>query len=99
MGKAAISTPGLSAADLHEMVERCGSKDTAARCLVRVQACMSSRTVTDPANCRCFADAVESFSDKDAAERGLCGAACMSIVQTSYDRHVHLVTGKPSPCV
>ena len=86
----------ISAADLKDMVERCGGKDDAGRCLVRAQACMSARSVMDPANCKCFADAVESFSN---AKRGVCRASCMAAVEEAYNRHVHSSTGKRSPCL
>jgi hypothetical protein len=86
----------ISAADLKDMVERCGGKDGAGRCLVRAQACMSARSVMDPANCKCFADAVESFSN---TKRGVCHASCMAAVEDAYNRHVYSTTGKRSPCL
>jgi len=91
------ATQRIRATDLVDMVKRCGSKNEAGRCLVRAQACMSARTMADPANCKCFADAVESFSIE--APAALCRASCMSAVQEAYDSHVKLVTGKPSPCI
>jgi hypothetical protein len=91
----------ISAADLKDMVERCGGKDGAGRCLVRAQACMSARSVMDPANCKCFADAVESFSNtgKAGEKRGVCHASCMAAVEDAYNRHVYSTTGKRSPCL
>jgi hypothetical protein len=86
----------ISEADLKDMVERCGGKDGAGRCLVRAQACMSARSVMDPANCKCFADAVESFSN---TKRGVCHASCMAAVEDAYNRHVYSTTGKRSPCL
>ena len=89
---------GISADDLSNMVDRCHGRDEAGRCLVRAQACMSSRAMTDPANCRCFVDAVESFAASGASE-GSCTASCMAAVEQAYNGHVMRVTGLPSPCL
>ena len=90
---------GVSTTDLVDMVKRCGSTDEAGRCLVLAQTCMSARTLADPANCKCFVDAVESFSSNAPAASPVCHASCMSAVQEAYDSHVQLVTGKFSPCL
>jgi len=89
---------GISADDLSDLVDRCHGRDEAGRCLVRAQACMSSRAMSDPANCQCFVDAVESFAASGASE-GSCTASCMAAVEEAYNGHVMRVTGSPSPCL
>ena len=97
-GKGRHQSPAISADDLSDLVQRCRGRDEAGRCLVRAQACMSSRALSDPANCKCFVDAVESFSASQAAT-GSCTASCMAAVEEAYNGHVTRVTGKASPCL